>query len=246
MSGKDIGQAFTLGHFVTFLYRFSVIHFNYTRESPENCRNTKKVLSMLRSLEISDALIRFLSKLNRTYNGQLSFLPSKRLLNELLRNEGVELSMEIGNNIGHTKEELISALFNGPTVLSPIIETPSLMKRSINDSGMGSFTINEGPLKKVFENYCSFGEPLNIKYLKSSKFVRLLRECGLVSGLSELPASLVDRALQISTTDIDIAFKKICSTFERSPIRAQLSQAISQRLSLNSTSFQHKLFLKQS
>ena len=60
---------------------------------------------------------------------------------------------------------------------------------------------------------------MNTKYLKSSKFVRLLRECGLIKDISELPATLNSKAIQITLTDIDIAFKKVCSTFERSPVR---------------------------
>jgi hypothetical protein len=86
-------------------------------------------------------------------------------------------------------------------------------------------------------HYCQFGEPMNTKYLKSSKFVRLLRECGLIKDLSELPMALHGKALQVSITDIDIAFKKVCSTFERSPIRHDLKTIMNQRLSLSSTQF---------
>lgn len=43
----ELGNAFTLSHFITFLYRFAIIHFNYVNEAPENFNSTKKVLSML-------------------------------------------------------------------------------------------------------------------------------------------------------------------------------------------------------
>jgi hypothetical protein len=43
----ELGNGFTLSHFITFLYRFSIIHFNYVNEAPENFNSTKKVLSML-------------------------------------------------------------------------------------------------------------------------------------------------------------------------------------------------------
>jgi len=87
----DLGTSFTLSHFLTFFYRFSIIHFNYVNETPENFNSTKKVLSMLQQLEISDAFREFLKKLNRTYSSQYSFLPSKRLLAEIIRNEGKEI-----------------------------------------------------------------------------------------------------------------------------------------------------------
>lgn len=110
--------------------------------------------------------------------------------------------MDLGQNYSqsYTKEELISALFNGPgTLVSPItskhMDSPSIFKGGSNESMVNGLSINEAPLKKVFENYCSFGEPLNLTYLKSSKLVKLFRECGLVQDQSELSASLQDRAL---------------------------------------------------
>ena len=35
----------------------------------------------------------------------------------------------------------------------------------------------------LFQYYCSFGEPLNNTKLKSSKFVKLLKDAGLVNNL---------------------------------------------------------------
>jgi hypothetical protein len=92
MLGKsaDLGNAFTLSRFVAFIYRFAVVHFNYTNELPENFSSTKKVLHLLRVLEISDAFKEFLRKLDRTYSSQISFLPSQKLICEMLRNEGKE------------------------------------------------------------------------------------------------------------------------------------------------------------
>lgn len=40
----------------------------------------------------------------------------------------------------------------------------------------------ENDLKKVFEIYCSYGEPMNTKYLKSSKIIKMLKESGLLKG----------------------------------------------------------------
>lgn len=87
----ELGNGFTLSHFITFLYRFSIIHFNYVNEAPENYNSTKKVLSMLQQLEISDAFREFLKKLHRTFSSQYSFLPTKRLLIDIIKNEGKEI-----------------------------------------------------------------------------------------------------------------------------------------------------------
>lgn len=40
----------------------------------------------------------------------------------------------------------------------------------------------EDELKKLFEIYCAFGEPMNTRYLKSSKLYKMMREANLVKG----------------------------------------------------------------
>jgi hypothetical protein len=43
------------------------------------------------------------------------------------------------------------------------------------------FLLNsDDDLKKLFEIYCSFGDPLNTRYLKSCKLMKLLKACGIV------------------------------------------------------------------
>ena len=129
-----MGQGFTLGHFVSFIFRFSVIYFNYSSESPENFSSTKKVLSMLRKLEVSDTFIKFLHKLNRTYSGSMSFLPSKILLSKLMKNEGIDHIYDLDIL---SKEEIISAIFNGPMAFSNF-ESPPHSPSNKNNKSMRS------------------------------------------------------------------------------------------------------------
>lgn len=35
-------------------------------------------------------------------------------------------------------------------------------------------------VERIFSYYCSFGDPMNSQWLKSSKFVKFLRDCGLI------------------------------------------------------------------
>lgn len=232
----DAGLGFTLGHLVAFIFRFAVIYFNYSCDNPENFSVTKKVLSLLKIIEVSDAFRVFLQKLNRTYSDKMTFLPSHRTLVELLLNEAGEF--EASALHGVPKEELISAIFNGPQELfphsSPDDKTPS---RPIDAEE------SDAPLRKIFESYCSFGEPMNTTLLKSSKLVKLLREVGLIAGMSSLPWDLQGKAVQVTLTDVDLAFSKVCA--QRSPGQHPLSQSMSQKLSLSSTVFQQKWFLKR-
>ena len=71
------------------------------------------------------------------------------------------------------------------------------------------FILNsEDELKKLFEIYCAFGEPMNTKYLKSSKLFKMLRECGVIKGVSRLPPNVCG-ARQISLPEMDLSFKLI-------------------------------------
>ncbi len=71
------------------------------------------------------------------------------------------------------------------------------------------FILNsEDELKKLFEIYCAFGEPMNTKYLKSSKLFKMLRECGVIKGCSRLPPNS-NGAKQISLPEMDLSFKLI-------------------------------------
>lgn len=38
----------------------------------------------------------------------------------------------------------------------------------------------------IFQYYCSFGEPLNNSKLKSSKFIKLLKDCEIIINTQSL------------------------------------------------------------
>ena len=35
-------------------------------------------------------------------------------------------------------------------------------------------------IERIFTYYCSFGDPMNSHWLKSSKFIKFLRDCGVL------------------------------------------------------------------
>ena len=57
----------------------------------------------------------------------------------------------------------------------------------INEENDNYILNTEDELKKLFEIYCAFGEPMNTRYLKSSKLFKMLRESGVIKGVSRLP-----------------------------------------------------------
>jgi hypothetical protein len=132
-------------------------------------------------------------------------MPSKRLLIDIIKNEGKDIQLDCSTSYKSamlsptiTKEELIAMILNDyipPNNASPSEDGPMNPSFSKMSRSNESFIFDEQPLLKVFIHYCQFGEPMNTKHLKSSKFVRLLRECGLIKDLSELPATLHGKAI---------------------------------------------------
>jgi hypothetical protein len=161
----DMGNAFTLSHLVTFLFRFAIIHFNYTNERAEDYNSTKKILGFVRTLEISDAFKDFLMKLNRTYSSQISFLPSKKLLSEFLRNEGKDLpeSSTLKSDRGEgssplriNKDEMIAMILDDYLIpqSGPGEYDSPRVSRSIQKSESVLQEGGDGALLNLFVRYC--------------------------------------------------------------------------------------------
>ena len=51
---------------------------------------------------------------------------------------------------------------------------------------------------------------MNTRFLKSSKLLKLLKDCGLLKGQSRLPGGIKKGANQITLVEMDLAFKQIC------------------------------------
>jgi hypothetical protein len=118
-------------------------------------------VNFLRELDLSDGLKLAKEKLCRPYSGRDSVLPSKTLLRALLRKMGIEAPKDC------TKAELVTMYVSGKPL--PVIAQEEV-------------PLNDEELKIVFFNYCQIGNPTNTRLLKSSLFVKLMRDCGLLEG----------------------------------------------------------------
>ena len=85
-------------------------------------------------------------------------------------------------------------------------------------------------LTRIFQYYCSFGEPMNNTRLKSAKFIRMLKECGLLTVciLQNAPVYIVQSRVKgadnsfrgqeegasegLSQTDADLIFVILTGT----------------------------------
>jgi hypothetical protein len=84
--------------------------------------------------------------------------------------------------------------------------------------------MNHERLQRIFVYYCSFGEPLNTNSLRSTKFIKLLRDANLVQGGEEVNKSKTNTSktrarsnmsnqrkpdtLTITMVQADLLFKK--------------------------------------
>jgi hypothetical protein len=77
-------------------------------------------------------------------------------------------------------------------------ENLAQMKDNINKSQssasaqsqpISSIEKNKYRMQSIFEHYCSIGDSENITKLKSVKYIRLLRECGIVKPLNVILSS---------------------------------------------------------
>ncbi len=80
-----------------------------------------------------------------------------------------------------TKEAMVSRIVDKHLYVENFLE-PKVEEENPNDD-QDQYMLNiEDELKKLFEIYCAFGEPMNTRYLKSSKLYKMLREANLVKG----------------------------------------------------------------
>lgn len=88
-----------------------------------------------------------------------------------------------------TKEAMISRIVDKHLYVENLLEpkNESIENEGIDDNQQYLLNV-EDELKKLFEIYCAYGEPMNTRYLKSSKLYKMLREAGLIKGQSRLPA----------------------------------------------------------
>ena len=70
-------------------------------------------------------------------------------------------------------------------------------------------------LERVFQTYCSYGEPMNTTKLKSSKLIKMLKDCGVLD-VNESGTSAITKV------EIDIIFSKLTGT-HANPTKLQKS-----------------------
>lgn len=129
----------------------------------------------------------FMKRIGRTFTKALSFLPSKDLLAQILVCEGLDRYMGAETIETATKDDLVKRILDGQDfvefeVMTSRVQTVTKKEEMLlqNDAGAALEPFEE-QLKEVFHSYCTFGNPTNSRYLKSSLLLKMLRDCTLLA-----------------------------------------------------------------
>jgi len=64
-------------------------------------------------------------------------------------------------------------------------------------------------LMQIFQYYCSYGEPMNTSKLKSSKFIKILKDAGALQAKKSDENRSVNTNKQVSQVDADLIYSKL-------------------------------------
>ena len=196
-----IGISFTFSKFLDFLYKISF--FAYESKSTDSCEAAEKLCFLLERMELSNGFFNIEKKTNKPHSSKTFLIPPNNILKKIMeskiiseQNEDSKSSMQ-KSNINKSQmpfNERPSMIYEQSKELYPLVE---------------KYLENLQPL---FEKYCSFGDPLNTTHLRSSKFIKLLRDAGILSSTTDISTSQVhEKNNFLRQMDADIIYSKITS-----------------------------------
>jgi hypothetical protein len=143
----------------------------------------ERVCLTLDMMQNSQGFLSLQSKSAKTYNGKTSQIISPIILDKIKDNLSDKIS---GNDLRKS-----SSLFNNFKEVSMI----EYINKTYGQD-----------LKKIFEYYCSFGDPLNHKFMKSNKFSKFLNDSNLIKD------SKNSKSKGIAMNEVDLIFFKLISS----------------------------------
>ena len=171
---EDVGTCLTFGRFLVFLCRVAL---NF-----ENVEPAVALRSLLERMELSSGFMSLEKKINVTFNSKLSLTSSHGRNNNSSMNMN---NINNNNNLNNSNAMMVNSNNNNNySQNSNNFQNNNKENSIISNKTHTLNNINlpeelEDPVRRVFSYYCSMGEPLNTKLLKSIKFKRFFKEIGL-------------------------------------------------------------------
>ncbi len=171
--------------FAKFLYLIvKIAYFAYDTnpetESASSYSVAERLCFLLERMELSNGFVNLEKKTNRPHTARTSLLPSDAIIMKVMQEKGQEPRTE--ERPAPVESESKSGE-PGPDVPAERASNENIEPGKEGPAGDAIEKYRE-QLRSIFQKYCAYGEPMNTTRLKSSKFLKLLRDCGLVSGQS--------------------------------------------------------------
>jgi len=207
---KQVGKCFTFFRLLDLLVESAVQAFSDPFFNQGGTMSLAEMMCLLlERMELSQGFTLIERKMSRTHTSQHTLLPSKTVVKRIKAAKETLFQVQaldeyqsnnsIQRQLGQleAKEKEIREAYNtvsGPQKGKRRQPEVSSQERSLR-VGLDCFGINEMNgtellagldldqkeiLEHVFTYYCSFGDPMNAQRLKSSKFIKFLRDSGLL------------------------------------------------------------------
>lgn len=212
------GQYFSFSKFLLVLYLCTLSSYSQDPQLTD-CPPAEKLLILLERMELARD-----NRKGSQYRPQTSkdsLLPSREVMEQVIYGpQSVEESSL------HEEEPA---------------QPENLAALCLSTQGLGYLQEHLDALHQIFQSYCSFGEPMNTTRLKSAKFIKMLKDAGLLKDTRgvesfDISTSRMD-AEGLSKVDVDLIFSKLTGSFANAQ-RKRLVKGFgpSSHLSLQSSS----------
>lgn len=184
----ELGQSLTLSKFMMLLLQAAERGYEddvTIKQSP----SSEKLLILLERMQLSKGVETLERRLGRPLRLRGALAPPSRLVHQVLYPEAVDID-EFSRQSIHSSE---------------VEETTSLSALSLNPEGLTKLDPFLERIQHIFQAYCSFGDPMNTTRLKSSNYMRMMRDCGAVRS----EETRFSKKPLMESVEIDLLFTRL-------------------------------------
>jgi len=187
----------------------------YTSSNSTIIPNYERLILILEKMEMSEGFINLEKKTNKTHSIKNATIITKSLLEKLQKQNriyGNNNSLLFENN--NNKENNTTMNLFGPRNLEEKRQSLMYNNNYLELCELSSYIQEKygEDLLHIFKAFCSFGDPLNTKYLRTKMFTKLLVEANLIHAASiERNTSFRTSEIGLKFNDVDTIFIKLAS-----------------------------------
>jgi len=233
------GTVLTFAKFLYLIVKIAYFAYDSNTETgvnapPGGYSTAERLCFLLERMELSNGFINLEKKTNKPHTAKTSLLPPDSVIMKVMQEKnGADKSadqvppqpQQISEKGAHPGVEGEEANIEQPE------ENPEIQKEG--EIPMEATEKYREPLLNIFQRYCSYGEPLNTTRLKSAKFMKIFKDCGLIGSQNMGMSQSRMGTTRIKPVDIDLIYAKVTGiklpseTMPGSPTSAGMSMMLS-------------------